>query len=929
MDEVRRLTQRLERQAEELAALRDVGRALSGSLELSDVLHVILRAVTETLGFDMGAIALVDPKDRLIRGVLSINQDDGFIAAIRCSLDSSDIRAHVIRTGKVEVVDGWDPRLDRETFEKYGHHNHATIFGPITVFGERIGVLSASRQRAIHSPITPHEFGLFALFLDHAGIAMQNARILESERKKSRRLWAVNAVGRRATASLDLDQLLHATTQLVRDNFGYQRVAVMLVDPHDPQMLYRAAYSAVSAEDWPQLRQPIGIGMIGWAAQTGQSQLANDTSTNSHFVQAPGPHTGSELDVPLKVGSSVVGVLSIECETTGGFEQDDIPFLETLADQIAIAIQNSRLYQAEQRQSQQLSAINMVARRISSLMTSQELLPFVVDLLRETFHSYSVSIFLRPPADDTANVVLAAAAGGEPGPMPPGTPLRLGRDGIVGWVAATGDALLANDVRREPRFLAYPGLPDTAAEVAVPIRSGERIAGVLDVQSERRNAFDDLDVATLQTLADQVGIALENARLFEGLRRRSEQMTGLHEAGKAIAASLDLQAILHAIVLEVCGRLGFDRAGLALIDEQTGTLQGAVATDSEGTVQAWADLRLPLPAEDAALVDAAAPAWLTFVTADTAAPAHPPLGSGAAVGIAAVPLQVHGRSIGILLADNLVTGRRVQPEHAGLLQTFANQASIAIDHARLYAEAAERAAHLAQANRQLADLDRMKSQFVSMVSHELRTPLGLIKGYVGTLQRSDLAIDAESRREFLTVIEEEADNLADLVGNLLDASRLEAGTLALELHPTRLLPIVRKAVRDARERAADYQFQLSLPEELPLVNADGRRLEQVLRNLLDNAVKYSPADSRIQVAVDAGEGGVTLAIHDEGRGIAPEHVERIFDRFYRVDQTDDRRGGGSGLGLAIAKGIVDGHGGRIWVESSPDAGSTFRIWLPA
>lgn len=928
MDEVRRLNQRLEHQAEELAALRDVGRALSGSLELQEVLQVILRAVTETLAFDMGAVALVDTRAGLIRGVLGINQAEEVTAAIRCRLDSSDIRAHVIRSGKVEVVDGWDPRLDRETFEKYGHHNHATIFGPVTVFGERIGVLSASRQRSTHSPITPHDFTLFALFLDHAGIAIQNAQVLDSERKKSRRLWAVNEVGRRATASLDAGQLLADTTALVRENFGYQRVAVMLVDPHDPAILYRAAYSADTDDAWPQLRLPLGTGMIGWVAQTGRTQLANDTARDRHFVQAPGPHTGSELDIPLRVSERVVGVLSIECETADGFEPDDVPFLETLADQIAIAIQNSRLYQAAQRQTHQLGAINSVARRMSSLMTSQELMPFVVDLLRETFQCYSVSIFLRPSTDDAESIVLAAASGGDPGPMPVGTLLRAGKDGIVGWVAAAGSTLMVNDVRQESRFLAYPGLPETAAEVAVPIRCGQHIAGVLDVQSERPGAFDDLDVATLQTLADQVGIALENARLFEGLRRRSEQMAGLHEAGNAIAVSLDLQAILQAIILEVCGRLGFDRAGLALIDEDGAVVQGSLRTDFEGAVREWPDLRFPVPDQDEMLTEAAAAGWLSSAPTPMSRASYTAPAGDSSYAVAAVLLRVRDRAIGVLLADNLPTGRPVEQESIDILQTFANQASIAIDHARLYAEAAERAAHLTQANRQLAELDRMKSHFVSMVSHELRTPLGLIKGYVGTLLRSDLQLDVESRHEFLTVIEEEADNLADLVGNLLDASRLEAGTLALERHPTRLQPLIKKAVRDAHERAPEYQFHLELPSELPLVNADSRRLEQVLRNLLDNAVKYSPPGSPVHIQATGGD-GITITVRDEGVGIPTEHVERIFDRFYRVDQTDSRRGGGSGLGLAIAKGIIEGHGGRLWVESSPGNGSTFQFTLPS
>ena len=756
--EVRRLRGRLERQAEELRALRDVGRALSGSRDLDDVLHVILRAVTETLGFERGTIALVDSKARLIRGVLGINQSEEITAGTRAELDSADILAQVVRDGGVEVIDGWDPRLDRDTFEQYGHHHHATIFGPITVFGERIGVLSASRQRGSRSPISPHDFALFSLFLDHAGIALQNAKLLESERKKSRRLWAVNEVGRRVTASLQLDQLLADTSTLVRESFGYQRVAVMLIDQHEPGVLYRAAYSGDAGETWPELRLPLGTGMTGWAARSGETQLANDTRQDPHFIQAAGRPTGSELDVPLKAGERVVGVLSIECDTPDGFERDDVPFLETLADQIAVAIQNSRLYAAAQRQAQQLRAINAVARRIGALMTSGELLPFVVDLLRQTFHWYSVSVFLRPPEGGEEAIVLAAASGGEPGPMPPGTRLRVGRDGIVGWVAASGRAVLTNDVGREPRFLAYPGLPDTAAEVAVPIRLGQRVEGVLDVQSSRAGVFDELDVATLQTLADQLGVALENARLF---------------------------------------------------------------TDAE-----------------------------------------------------------------------------------------------------------ERAAHLAEVNRRLAEVDRMKSQFVSMVSHELRTPLGLIKGYVGTLLRDDLQLDAASRREFLAVIEEESDNLAELVGNLLDASRLEAGTLALELHPTRLVPLVRKAVRDAGGRAPEYRFRLSVSGEPPLINADSRRLEQVLRNLLDNAVKYSPPGSEVAVAVEAAPGAVTLAVRDEGIGIPPEHQERIFDRFYRVDQSDNRRGGGSGLGLAIAKGIVEGHGGRIRVSSAPGAGSSFEISLP-
>lgn len=928
LEELQRLKSRLERRADELDALRKVGRALSSSLERDDVLHIILRAVTETLAFDMGTISLVDRRSGLIQGVLGINQAEELIDAIRRPLDGPDILSHVIRTGKVEVVDGWDPRLDRETFEKYGHHNYATIFGPITVSGERIGVLSASRQRSSHQPITPHDYALFTLFLDHAGLALQNAKILESERKKTRRLWAVNEVGRRASSLLNLDQLLAETTKLVREAFHYQHVSVLLLHPIRSHMLYRAAYSSEAPDPWPELWMEVGTGMTGWAALTTGTQLANDTSRDEHFVQAPGPHTGSELDVPLTVGDKVIGVLSIECETPDGFEEDDVPFVETLADQIAVAIHNSQVYQSTQRQAEQLRAINTVARQMSSLRTTQELLPFIVEVLRDTFHSYSVSIFLAEEGSDS--VRLAAASGGRPGPMPVGTQLRIGEQGIVGAVAAAGDALVVNDVTSDRRYFPYPGLPETAAEVAVPIRCGSRVAGVLDVQSAHKDAFDDRDVSTLQTLADQMGIALENARLYEGLRRRSEQVLGLNEAGRAITTSLELDAILRAIILEVGGRLGFDRCGIALVDEAAQVIRGDLASDVEGRIGDWREFECPLRLDDDSLAEVALDGWVGMFRARAQARRlrrYLDQGVDPRASVA-LPLRVRGRPIGVLVVDNLVTERTIDDEGVEILRTFANQAAIAIDHARLYREAAERAERLAEANRQLSDLDRMKSHFISMVSHELRTPLGLIKGYVGTLLRDDLDLDLDSRREFLTVVEEEADNLADLVGNLLDASRLEAGTLAMELHPTRLTPLVKKAVHDATEHAPEYEFRFDAPQDIPLVNADGRRIQQVVRNLLDNAAKYSPPGSEIVVDIQVAGPWITVSVKDHGMGIAPDNLERVFDRFFRVDQTDSRRGGGSGLGLAIARGIVTNHGGKIWVESEIGGGSTFRFSLP-
>lgn len=226
------------------------------------------------------------------------------------------------------------------------------------------------------------------------------------------------------------------------------------------------------------------------------------------------------------------------------------------------------------------------------------------------------------------------------------------------------------------------------------------------------------------------------------------------------------------------------------------------------------------------------------------------------------------------------------------------------------------------------ELDEMKSQLLSTVSHELRTPLASIKGFATTLLREDVRWDEESRREFLSIIDEESDRLSELIGNLLDMSRIEAGTLRVELEPTDLRPIVAETVAEFQVITRDHQLQASMPPALPLVPADPRRVRQVVRNLVDNAVKYSPGGGPITIVVGLAVDSLEIRVSDQGLGIEPNDLDRIFDRFYQVDSASTRKVGGSGLGLSICKAIVEAHSGRIWAESELGIGSSFYFTLP-
>ncbi len=225
------------------------------------------------------------------------------------------------------------------------------------------------------------------------------------------------------------------------------------------------------------------------------------------------------------------------------------------------------------------------------------------------------------------------------------------------------------------------------------------------------------------------------------------------------------------------------------------------------------------------------------------------------------------------------------------------------------------------------EADAMKSQLLSTVSHELRTPLASIKGFASTLLRQDVSWKESEQRDFLRIIEDETDRLTEIIDNLLDMSQIEAGALRIEKEPTQLRALIREVVDAMRMRTEAHWFVVDLPNELPRVMADPRRVRQVIRNLLENAVKYSKG-GQITVSCQVQGDYVVVSVSDQGEGISPQYLSKIFDRFFQVDGKSTRRLGGSGLGLSISRGIVQAHGGRVWAESVVGQGSTFRFTLP-
>ncbi len=224
------------------------------------------------------------------------------------------------------------------------------------------------------------------------------------------------------------------------------------------------------------------------------------------------------------------------------------------------------------------------------------------------------------------------------------------------------------------------------------------------------------------------------------------------------------------------------------------------------------------------------------------------------------------------------------------------------------------------------EAEELKSTFISVVSHELKTPVALIKGYVGTLRRDDVSWEPEVIRDSLEVIEEEADHLTELIENLLDASRLQAGGLKLNLTDLNLKPFLERIAEKFRTQTTRHTIVVDIPEDFPVVLADEDRLSQVINNLLSNAIKYSQG-GEVRINGQVRPEQIIICVQDEGPGIAQGDIPHVFDRFYRADDMA-RVTKGAGLGLYLTKAIIDAHGGRIWIDPKPGDGARICFSLP-
>jgi signal transduction histidine kinase len=515
-------------------------------------------------------------------------------------------------------------------------------------------------------------------------------------------------------------------------------------------------------------------------------------------------------------------------------------------------------------------------------------------------------------------------------------PITPGRYSIAARAALERRTQHIPDILADPdyTFGVYQVEPIRTA-LAVPMMKGGELLGAFTIWKLEVEPFTDRQIEVVTTFAHQAVIAIENVRLLTELQARNvdlgqalDRQTATSEILRVISGSrTDLQPVFDTIVRSAVRLCGASHGGVYQFD---GVLVHSVAHDGYTPEQLghWRAM-WPKPATASHVICRAISSARPIRIGDFAA-APEALFSPETVAnmrergsrsVMAVPMFRHGEVIGgISLAHRDIDA--FSDTHEELLNTFAAQAVIAIENARLFRE-------IEQKTRELEAASRHKSEFLASMSHELRTPLNAILGFSEILAQGMFGAVNDKQAEYLRDILDSGHHLLSLINDILDLSKIEAGRMELEVSEFDLPQAILNGLTLVRERALRRGIDLhhEIADGVAAVRADERKIKQVLLNLLSNALKFTPEGGRVEVRAAMAGASVEVSVADTGVGIAPEDQEAVFEEFRQVGAAE-KKAEGTGLGLALSRKFVELHGGRIWVESEPGRGSTFTFALP-
>ncbi|MGB8212677.1 MAG: GAF domain-containing protein [Anaerolineales bacterium] len=554
---------------------------------------------------------------------------------------------------------------------------------PLKNGGVAIGALQVLRPAR---PFRRKEIELLEGLAGHVSLALVTAHRFAVEQWRIEQLTLVRRVSAQIANVLDLGELTRRVTTLIQRTFNYYYVALFTYTAGQDFLNFSSSAGPARGRDNP-LDIRVGAGLIGSVAQTGEEAVTNDVHTEPRFrFVALLPETQSEAVLPLKIEGQILGLLDVQSDRLGAFHPNDLLVLRALADTIAIAINGVRLYGELQTRADHLEMVAQVSNDITSILDLTELLKKVAVLIQERLDFPYVQLFTVHP--NRRQIIYEAGSGARSASLK-GYVINLDDDeGIIAWVARAGQTILANDVVKEPRYKPSPLPPeDTRSELTIPLVFDAKVVGVLDLQSDRVNAFSEEDHFLCEALANSVASAIHNADLYQTERWRRQVADSLQEVAGSISAEVGVDDVLDSILHELEHNLPCDVAAVWLLEGEQlylAHVHGAERLDVDDALRRWPD------AYDYLLATLDSEQPVIRKPEDTIDPTGAARGFSADYSSIATALRAGNRPLGVLTLSHHAP-RQYGHEARAITSTFANYASVAIENARLYDAAQEQA----------------------------------------------------------------------------------------------------------------------------------------------------------------------------------------------------------------------------------------------
>jgi GAF domain-containing protein len=804
---------------------------------------------------------------------------------------------------------------------------------PLLKDGNVIGAIAIFRQEV--RPFADKQIELVQNFASQTVIAIENARLLNELRQSLERQTATSEVLRVISSSPGelepvFQAMLENATRICEAKFG--NLFRFDGENFHPAAQFNTPEALLEAQTRRGPFQPAPGSQLDRVMRT--NRVSHTADYAAEAVSSPAVTLGgarSFVAVPMLKDNSLIGAICIYRQEVRPFTDKQIALVQNFAAQAVIAIENTRLLNELRQRTTDLTESLEQQTATSKVLEVISRSAFDLQAVFETVAESSVKVcgadraFIFRFDGELLRVAATFNASHELKEFVERNPIRPGRHSVAARAALERRTIHNPDVQTDPEY-SY-GAKDVEAihaVLGVPILKVDDLLGVIILNhKEKVRPFTDKQIALVETFADQAAIAIDNVRLLDELRQSLEQQTATADMLKLISRStFDLKSVLNTLVESAARLCVADITAIAR--EKDGHYHVVAAYGFPPGLQDYYETmpmdqgrgslfgRILLERKPVQIVDALADPEYALHELQKRAGFRTMLG---------VPLQRNGVPIG-LLSVNRTSVRPFTDKQIELVTAFADQAAIAIENVRLFDEIQDK-------SRQLEEASQHKSQFLANMSHELRTPLNAILGYTELMADGAYGEPSDKMLGILKRLEANGKHLLGLINDVLDLSKIEAGQLVLELSDYCIQDIAQTVRSTLEPLAADKKlgFKVEVARQLPPGRGDGRRLTQVLINLVGNAIKFTDA-GEVAIKAEVNNGAFYVSVQDTGPGISSADQSRLFQEFQQADNAITRKKGGTGLGLAISKRIIEMHGGRIWVESQPGQGSTFTFTLP-